>query len=181
MKKGILLFCLSLLLVGCQKKDDDVTPKELVDTRPMYESNAKPRKLELRQENYTNLTNEIVHYCWAKESVDECPAELNDKQKEKLIDIREQVSPIGHPIELYFETYYLSPESHLPLPDSSELYLYKDGSYTSVEITDNKFSLPEEEGLYTYIYKTIYDGENKGVTFYAFKVRARYLEIEEEN
>lgn len=95
-------------------------------------------------------------------------------------DLREQVSPIGNPIELYFETHPIDPKSHLPLPDSDELFIFKDGAYTPVEINNKKFLLPEEEGVYTYIYKTIYDSENKGIAFYIFKLRARYMELDEE-
>ena len=182
MKKIVLLFFLSLILVGCQKSEDDGTPKEFVDTRPLYESNENPKYLELRQEGYTAFMTDVTYYCWAKESVEaECMTELNDVHIGKLADLREYSSPIGYPIELYFETYYLDSKSHLPVPDYGELTIYKDGTFTPVEINDNKFSLPEEEGVYTYIYKTIYDGEDKGVAFYTFKFFAKYMEPDELN
>ena len=182
MRKIILIFFLSLVLFGCQKGEDDVLPKENVNNIPLYESNEFPKSLQLRQEKFNILFSEVGYHCWAKDSIeDECMTELNDQQLKKLDDLREQVSAIGYPIELYFETHPIDSKSHLPVPDSGKLFIYKDGTYTPVEINENKFLLPEEEGVYTYIYKTIYDSENKGIGFYIFKLRARYMELDEES
>lgn len=170
LRNVLLLILVSIFLVGCQHKDDELITKEIVDTRPLYESNAKPREIQLRHGSI-ELSAEIPYYCWAKQ-LDECSDKLNSIYEEKLADLVEQPGVIGVPTELYFETYIHNP---LPLPDRTELYIFENNTYTPVEIIDNKFYFPNEEGIFTYVYKTIFDSEDaQGIAFYTFKVRTRF-------
>ena len=172
----MLLICILIISAGCQSKDDEPVTEEYVDTRPLYESNAKPRKIDLRQGAVNTLTADIPYYCWAK-TLEECPTKLNEKHEEKFTDLREQIGVIGVPTELYFETYVYNP---LPLPDRAELYIFENNTYTPVEVVDNKFYFPDEEGVYTYVYKTIFDSDDaQGIAFYTFKARTRVKEIDE--
>ena len=157
-----------------------------MDTRPLYESNAKPRELELRQDAYGIFPSVWNYYCWAEVSLDECLSELTENHLKLTEDVGKYDSPIGYPITLYYETYFPSP---LPLPDKEELFIYKDGTLTPVEIVKEKlqdeddvkdnFYLPEEEGVYTYIYKATFNSEHIGVAYYMFKFHAKHMTEEE--
>lgn len=192
MKYIFFLFLSTFILVGCQPKedaderdtiDDNITEEQL-NTRPLYESNATPRRLELRQVGYTTFSNSLNYYCWAEVSLDECLPELTENHLKLTEDIGKYDSPIGYPITLYYETDF---EGHLPLPDKEELFIYKDGTLTPVEIVKekvqdevkNNFYLPEEEGIYTYIYKATFDSEHIGVAYYMFKLHAKHMTEEE--
>ena len=81
MKHIFFLFLATFVLVGCQPKeesdkrdeiDDNVITEEQMDTKPLYESNAKPRELQLRQNAYNDFPSFWNYYCWAKVSLDEC-------------------------------------------------------------------------------------------------------------
>ena len=145
MKHIFFLFLATFVLVGCQPKedsdkhdeiDDDVTEEQL-DTRPLYESNEKPRELQLRQYAYNFFPSSWNYYCWAKVSLDECLPELSENHLKLTEDIQKYDSPIGYPITLYYET-YMNFEGDLPLPDKEELFIYKDGTLTPVEIVKEK-------------------------------------------
>ena len=184
MKRIFFLLLATFVLVGCQPKEDndnydDIDEKitnELPDTRPLYVSNEKPRELQLRQDAYGLFYGLWNYYCWAEVSLDECLPELTENHLQLTEDIQSYKSPIGYPITLYYETYFYN---RLPLPDKEELFLYKDGTLTPVEVVDDNFYLPEEEGVYTYIYKATYDSEHIGVAYYMFKFHARHMTKEE--
>ena len=193
MKHIFFLFLATFVLVGCQPKEDadkhdeieDNVTDEQLDTKPLNESNAKPRELQLRQDAYNFFPSFLNYYCWAKVSLDECLPELNENYLKLTEDVQKYDSPIGYPITLYYDTYTENP---LPLPDKEELFIYKDGTLTPVEIVkekidekteNNNFYLPEEEGIYTYIYKATYDSEHIGVAYYMFKLHARHMTEEE--
>ena len=193
MKHIFLLFLATFVLIGCQPKEDsephdeineDVTEEQLV-TRPLYESNATPRNLEIRQYAYNYFPSQLNYYCWAEVSLGECLTELTENHLKLTEDVQKYDSPIGYPITLYYDTYTENP---LPLPDKEELFIYKDGTLTPVEIVkekidekteNNNFYLPEEEGIYTYIYKATYDSEHIGVAYYMFKLHAKHMTEEE--
>ena len=187
MKHIFFLFLATFVLVGCQPKEDaenqdeidvNIVTEEQLDTRPLYESNAKPRELQLRQNAYNDFPSFWNYYCWAKVSLDECLPELTENHLKLTEDIQKYDSPIGYPITLYYET-YMNYEGHLPLPDKEELFIYKDGTLTPVEIVDHNFYLPEEEGVYTYIYKATFNSEHIGVAYYMFKFHAKHMTEEE--
>ena len=194
MKHIFFLFLATFVLVGCQPKEDSDKHDEIdenvieeqLDTRPLYESNATPRTLDLRQKGYNTFPSFLNYYCWAEVSLDECLPELTENHLKLTEDVFEYFSPIGYPITLYYET-YMNFEGHLPLPDKEELFIYKDGTLTPVEIVKEKvqdevkdnFYLPEEEGIYTYIYKATFDSEHIGVAYYMFKLHARHMTEEE--
>ena len=185
MKHIFFLFLAIFVLIGCQPKEDaenqdeidvNIVTEEQLDTRPLYESNAKPRELELRQDAYGIFPSVWNYYCWAEVSLDECLSELTENHLKLTEDVGKYDSPIGYPITLYYETYFPSP---LPLPDKEELFIYKDGTLTPVEIVDHNFYLPEEEGVYTYIYKATFNSEHIGVAYYMFKFHAKHMTEEE--
>ena len=184
MKHIFLLFLATFVLIGCQPKEDsephdeineDVTEEQLV-TRPLYESNATPRNLEIRQYAYNHFPSQLNYYCWAEVSLDECLPELTENHLKLTEDIQKYDSPIGYPITLFYDTYNENP---LPLPDKEELFIYKAGTLTPVEIVDHNFYLPEVEDVYTYIYKATFNSEHIGVTYYMFKLHARHMTEEE--
>ena len=192
MKHIFFIFLATFVLVGCQPKEDsdeqdkigDNITEEQLDTKPLYESNETPRTLELRQKGYNTFPSFLNYYCWAEVSLDECLPELNENHLKLTEDVQKYIAPIGYPITLYYETYFSSP---LPLPDKEELFIYKDGTLTPVEIVQEKaedevqdnFYLPEEEGVYTYIYKATFDSEHIGVAYYMFKFHAKHMTEEE--
>lgn len=186
MKYIFFLFLATFVLVGCQPKedaddhdeiDDNVTEEQL-DTRPLYESNATPRTLDVWQKEYNIFPSFLNYYCWAEVSLDECLPELTENHLKLTEDVDIYVSPIGYPITLYYET-YMNFEGHLPLPDKEELFIYKDGTFTPVKIVDHNFYLPEVEDVYTYIYKATFDSEHIGVAYYMFKFHAKHMTEED--
>lgn len=133
----------------------------------------KPRKLEVRQYGKSEKTglvlSEIVFYCWDKE-VNDCPTQLNPLHEAKFIDYARYPAEIGVPVEIYFDTFLASP---LPYPDQGELYLFESNTYTPVEIVNKQFHVPNKEGVYTYVYKTIYNSDVNGIAFYVFKLNVK--------
>lgn len=174
MKKLIGIFLASILLVGCQEAQikEETIDEPYVDKRPLYVSNAKPRGMDGYQQfgnDATSVSTAIVRYCWGKELSD-CPTELTKSPEEALNGgSKQKVSP-EFPMLLQID---IDPSNPLPFPDRGELYLYEDDEYKPVEVKDNYFELPEKEGIYVYVYKTIYDSDHKGTTFYAFDVNVR--------
>ncbi len=170
MKKMIVLFLAGFLLVGCQETEvqEEAEVEPWVDDRPLYVSNAKPRSLYI-DENGVDINSQIVLYCWGK-VLSECPTELTKSPKEALENNRKIKVNTGNRINLIID---IDPSNPLPFPDQGELYLYENDKYTLVEVQDNSFNLPNVEGIYTYVYKVIYDSDVKGITFYAFDANVR--------
>ena len=174
MKKMIVLFLAGFLLVGCQETEvqEEAEVEPWVDDRPLYVSNAKPRIMYIHAGNgveIVEINSLIALYCWGKE-LSECPTELTKSPKEVLDTNKKiKVNPDNR-MELIID---VDPSNPLPFPEHGELYLYEDGKYTLVEVQDNSFNLPNLEGIYTYVYKVIYDSDVKGITFYAFDANVR--------
>ena len=173
MKKIVSLFLISIFLIGCQDHEKNLETEKFVDDRPLYESNAKPRKLEVRQYGESEKTglvpSQIVYYCWGKELTD-CPSQLNPLYEEKFIDYAAYPAEIGVPVNIFFDTFL---SNTLPYPDHGELYIFHNNTYTPVEIVNKEFQVPNIEDVYTYVYKTIYDSDVKGIAFYVFKLNVK--------
>ena len=182
MRKFIGLLLIVGILVGCQnsevKVEKEVKPE--VDNRSVYESNKKPRYIHLGfDELDMGLDAHLIQYCW-NEDLNACPLELTEKTKEELLEgknypYRSYSYPPNKPIDFFVELDVLVPESVLPFPDTIELYYFEDEQLVPVTITNDSsthsFTLPDKEGIHTFLFRTIYDSDIKGTAFYAFRLR----------
>ncbi|WP_332651223.1 hypothetical protein [Lysinibacillus sp. 54212] len=177
MKKFMLMIMASLLLVGCQdspkEKETEVEP--YVDNRTVYESNSKPRgiRLDLGENNIDTTPSFVglLGHCW-NEDINQCFSELNYSPEEKIKTYQKSQLPPNTSIKIIFD-YDPAKEKTLPYPNTLELYLVKDDQYAPVPITDNSFIIPSENGTYTYVVKSIYDDEFKGIAFHGFQIMVR--------
>ena len=176
MKKIVLLLMLSIILSACTQEasKEKVNTPTLQEALPLHEAKTIPRKLELRQDGFTGIPTELMYYCWAENLLTDCNQELNELQLEKTKDLQPITANMDINIDLYMEE--LDKEVTLPIPDQREVFLYKNGEYELVDVTNNSFKLPAEEGVYTYIFKMTYETEAIGTSFYAASLRVKKIE-----
>ncbi|MEO4052050.1 hypothetical protein [Solibacillus sp. CAU 1738] len=173
MKKMIALLLTSIFLIGCQDPKVETEQEKVsnVDTRTVYESNSKPRyiQLHLKEVDY-GLNPILLSYCW-NEDLANCPTELKILPDEDTLDGQKRfILPPNTNIPFIIDS---DPQKTLPFPNNIELFLVEDEALTPVTITNDSFTLPQEEGSYTYVFKTTYNEDIKGIAFYGFHLRVR--------
>ncbi len=180
MKKIAGLFFLSILLFGCQEAPLEEVEKEeggnvetAVDTRSVYESNERPRRIDLYiGANETSILPTLLSYCW-NEQPEECRTELTYtwEEAEAASDGR-KISAVSPGKEIIFQI-DADPATEVPFPDAIELFLITKEELTPVPVNQETFLAPEQEGSYTYLYKTTFESDIKGNAIYAFTLRVR--------
>lgn len=194
LRKGMIAIGLCVLLAGCQPVDfelephqpissfvtntSDVTDESTEDTRPLYESNMKPRELSV-QSNDNQILSPTLKYCWSKEP-GECSGELTHNSSEPLISSYKQIFIQPSERIIYNLLTNNFGKDFLPFPTAMQLYSYQDGTLTPMGdvVTDTEsweisFQAPAEEGKYIYVVKALYEGDINGVTFYGFEFRVK--------
>lgn len=177
MKKIIVLFLTSIFLIGCQdqqvEKEPENEPEKVseVDTRTVYESNSKPRYITLSyKEIGLGYSPKLLTYCW-NEDLAKCPSDLKKlPDADTLEPHRKYILRPNTNIPIAIE---YDPNKIKPSPKKIELFLVEGEALIPVTITNDSFTLPQEEGTYTYVFKTTYDADFKGIAFYGFHIRVR--------
>lgn len=166
MKKIIALFLTSIFLIGCQDSQVETEQEKVseVDTRTVYESNSKPRYIRLN-----GVEPKLLSYCW-NEDLTTCSSEIPKVTENEFDGYRTNKAPSSTNIKLSVDP---DPMKTLPFPDIIEIFQVSGEEIIPVTNTDNSFTLPVEEGVYTYVFKTIYDADIKGIAFYGFQQRVK--------
>ena len=167
-KKIIALFLTSLFLIGCQDSEEKTESEKASKDDSIYESNSKPRyiRLDLGSVDLPGIELKLLSYCW-NEDLAKCSSEI-PQISENEFDGQKKVNlpSIARVIIRMDPFHYKTP---LPFPNDIEIYQVSDEELIRVININNTFILPTEEGEYTFILKTIYDADIKGIAYYGYQ------------
>ncbi|WP_342558835.1 hypothetical protein [Metasolibacillus sp. FSL K6-0083] len=177
MIKLLNLLCCLLFLVGCQNNQVEKEKVKMeVEVEPtFYERNVKPRGIYINDaKNDMRIDLPLLSYCWNPD-LTKCLSELNEAPKQDIFDgyrtIRNQPKEQIQVEIITLPEDISNPDEKLPFATTIELFQVEADQFIPTELIDNKFVLPSEEGIYTYVLKLTYEKEYKGIAFYAWQTR----------
>ncbi|MEC1178329.1 hypothetical protein P9B03_07535 [Metasolibacillus meyeri] len=174
MKKWLFILFSCCVLIGCQQERVEEVEKE---PYAFYEHNKKPREIYLQE---GELTKEISYtvlnqHCWNAD-LSQCSSELKELPSRDIFG--HQQEPKFQPNTMVTimasanEDITLSEEEQLPYPTTIEAFQIVDETLVPVTtLQGNELTLPNEAGVYTYVFKITFDEHYKGIAFYSWRVR----------